>query len=1240
MPEELKTVRHSRVTLWVFFCFFFSGMAGLIYQVLWLRMIDKVIGSAPFAVATVLSVFMGGLALGSWLAGRYIDRIDSRRNLLSLYGKLEIAIGIYGLLLPLFILGVKPLYILVYDSLFLHSWAYRFFTFFGCSLLLIVPTTLMGATLPILCRFCVEDLGHIGRRTGRLYGINTFGAAAGAILCGFVLIAAFGVWGTLGTAVGINLLVGLLCIALARGSQPMAPAPVPRAETSDVFETLHAAHTDDRGVVTLALWIFAVSGFCAMAYEVFWTRLLGLIIGPTTYSFSLVVATFIIGLALGNILFGWLADRVKGAFGLLVVTQACGAILALLVSQFLGDSQFFFSKLIYTFQASFGGKILVQSIILFLVLIGPTIFLGATFPLVNRIYARSLPNIGRSIGTAYAMNTIGAILGSFVAGFILIPLLGKESGLRITAGIQIFLSLLAMAYMGFKAEKKIPAAATGLVMLCLGLLLLVSFPSWNHKALSRGWYYRFDTIKQHFGATSWSQSIWNGTSKISQQVTDSDVVFYGEGIGGFTTVEKWVNPTGTANYYLLNSGKTDATSHSDRLTQALSAHVPLLFHPNPQKVMVLGLASGMTAGEALLYPLQRLDVLEINEQVIKAAEIFAPYNNSCLTNPKTRMIVQDGRNHLELTKETYDVIISEPSNPWMAGLANLFTQDYFETVRGRLAENGIFIQWTNAYDMDWDSFSMIGRTFATVFPESLLVRTIGTSDFLLVGFAGEKNLDLGTARRNLPYALKSKNVTIRDPRVLFNLIVTEELGEFFGPGPLHTDNWPHLEFAAPKNIGRSSRTIEEKIRNDSRVSPETAAVVEGNRNIDTSLDYLELMTVASSPPFGDVDLKNAAPSQTGRYRDILEGYCSEEYVTDYDIFPGSDDRKACADLQLARIREHLSTHPEDSVAYYRLAMGLGVEGDFRGKIDALQTAISLKPFFYDAYMELGEALAAVGQYDEAAARLSEAARIDPDAAEAYNNLGNVYADQGKADEAISYFTRAFKIDPDFAQAYNNLGCVYAGLEDTDEAIYYFTKAIDIQPEYAAAHNNLGRVFAGQGRLEEALPHFLEAVRIEPGTAVFYNDAGLVQGQMDQMDASIEQFTEALRLDPNLVVADYNLGLALLNTGKVEEAIEHLTKAEASYPDDPEVHKILGFALGNLGRIDEAAEHLSKAIELDPDSAVTHDNLGIALLQLGRIEEAIEQFHEALDIDGSLEWALDHLKIAVEAREKARGRSAS
>jgi spermidine synthase len=1236
MPKRLKTTRLSTFSLLVLFCFFFSGIAGLVYQILWLRMIDKVIGSAPFAVATVLSVFMGGLALGSWLAGKYIDRIISRRNLLTLYGKVELAIGIYGLLFPFFIYMAKPIYVLAYNALFTHFLLYRIFAFFGCSFLLVVPTTLMGVTLPVLCRFYVENLGHIGARTGRLYGINTIGGAAGAVLCGFFLIAKFGVWGSLGTAVGINVLIGLLCIAMARGDKTLISEPMEHVKDSikpkGTIEQKEPIHTefvpvDDKLIITLALWIFGISGFCSMAYEVFWTRLLGLIIGPTTYSFSLVVSTFIVGLAIGNIIFGRLADRVKETFRLLVITQACAACLALLVSQFLGNSQFFFSKLIYTFQGNFEGKILVQSIVMFFVLVGPTIFLGATFPLVNRIYARSLPNLGKSVGTAYAMNTLGAILGSFTAGFIFIPLLGKENGLRVVAGLQVFTSLLALTYLILKTGERLRAAVTGFITLSMGLLLLINFPSWNHNILARGWYHQFKSFEKYFNTTSWFDAVWKGTSKFAKHVANIDVVFYGDGIGGFTTVVKWFSTTGRTNYTLLNSGKGDASSHGDRLTQALSAHIPLLFHPNPEKVMVIGLASGMTAGEALNYPVKQLDVLEINDQVIKAAEFFNPWNNNCLTNPKTRIIVQDGRNHLELTKEKYDVIISEPSNPWMAGLANLFTMDYFKTVKGRLSENGIFIQWFYSYEMDWSTFAMVGRTFAEVFPDGLLMKTL-SSDFLLVGFSGKKDLDLKVADKNMAYAGKSKNVTIRDPRVIFNLIVSEDLKGFFGPGPFHTDNWPRLEFAAPKNLDRMDNSIEQEIKKRSRLSIETKEIVESNKNIDLSLDRLELMTAdISSPPFNEFDLNKATQSQIKRYQNILKEYCSDEDVENYGIFPGADLQKQCAQFQAFKIQDRLASGHESSNAYYYLSRAFKVTGNTQEEINALQKAISLDPAFYDAYMELGIIFEAQGKPEEASRQFTEVLRLKPDSPEAYNNIGNIMAMQGKAAEAVNYYSRALQSSPDFVEAHNNIASVLKAQGKIEEAANHYSKALQIEPDNAETHKNFGRMLVEQGRFEDALTHFNKALKVDPGDADLYNYTGMVLGQQGQMSAAVDQFMEALKINPNHFLTHKNLGITFLKQGNAQEAFNHFVKASEIKPDDPEVHEMLGMILENQGHFKEAAGHYSEALKLNPDSAENHDNLGVALAQMGQIEEAISHFNKALEINSSYKTAREHLEIA-------------
>jgi spermidine synthase len=934
-----------------------------------------------------------------------------------------------------------------------------------------------------------------------------------------------------------------------------------------------------------------------------------------------------VGLALGNILFGWLGDRVKKPFRLLVITQACAAVLALLVSQFLGVSQFFFSKLLYILQADFGKTIFVQSIVLFLVLIGPTIFLGATFPLVNRIYARSLPDIGKSIGTAYAVNTVGAILGAFVAGFVFIPLLGKENGLRITTGLQLAVPLLAMAWLMLATGERIRAFTAALITLCLGAGLLAVFPSWNHHILSRGWYHRFETFDRYFDTTSWFDAVWNGASIFAGHVAGYDLVFYGDGIGGFTTVERWTDTIGRVNYTLSNNGKEDASSHGDRLTQALSSHIPLLFHPDPEKVMVLGLASGMTAGEVLHYPVEQLDVLEINDQVVKAAELFNPWNNHCLTDSRARIIVQDGRNHLELTSETYDVIISEPSNPWMAGMANLFTLEHFETVKRSLTEDGIFVQWIHSYAMDWSTFAMVGRTFAEVFPDGILMRTM-TSDFLLVGFSGGRNLEMGVAEKNIVYARRSGNITIRNPGVMFSLIVTEDLKRLFGDGPLHTDNRPRLEFAAPKNLGKSDPDIEKRLQEASRLSEQTKKMVASNGNIDASLDILELMTADSSPPFEDIDLDRASEAQKTRYLGILMDYCSGEVVSDYEMFPDDEYKIQCAELQLGDIREYLASGNEDSHAYYRLALALKIMGDTGTAIDALQKSIALDPDDYSTRMELGYILGTEGRLDDAAAQYSEALRINPGSAEAYHNLGVTFFQSGKPSGAIYNYYQALKFDPDSAKAHNNLGIVLAAQGRTDEAINHFDSALQIDTDYVEAQVNLGYQFAKQGRFEEALTHFFEVLEVDPKNAAVETSIGTILSRQGQVSEAITHFDAALGINQNHFPAHYYLGIELLKQGRNEEAAGHLIQAAELNPENPEIFKDLGITMGMMGRFEASAEYFSKALELEPDSAETHDNLGVTLAQMGRLNEAIRHFNKAIEIDSSLEAARSHLATAL------------
>ena len=862
--------------------FFLSGMTGLVYQITWMRLISQVIGGAPFAVAATLVVFMGGLGLGSYIAARTIDRFQGLR-LVRIYGVLELATGIYALGVPLLLILLRIPYGVLYNNLYEHILAYNFFIFAGTLLVLGVPTTCMGATLPILCKYSVARLSRLGSSAGLLYGINTFGAALGALLCGFWMINAMGVWGSMLAAVAVNCSIGVTCLALTpRGENDRSEGTIASREVKrNMGETPNVLYPPV--VLYCALAIFMVSGFCAMAYEVFWTKLLGLLIGPTTYSFTIVLVTFIAGLALGNLAFGRWADKTKDVPGLLIVSQTAAAFFALFVSQFFGNSQLFFAKLIHGFSDQFTAFFIIQALTLFGFMILPTFFLGATFPLVAKIYTRSLSTVGRSIGVAYTMNTIGAVLGSFCTGFILIPMLGKETGISFVIAFQMAVSLVAGLVL-VRKQGKIPRRAAVLAIIFIaGLTLCTFYPSWNRHILARGKYHRFEEaaeIAELAESTGWIRAAFSGAD-ILAALERGELVYYGDGIGGFTTVLKYHGPFGEAEYSMANSGKMDASSRGDMKTQTLLAHFPMLFATNPKNVMILGLASGITAGEVLHYPVQRIDVVDINDRVFEAARFFDPWNNNVLNDPRTRPIVQDGLAHLVLTKATYDVIISEPSNPWMAGQASLFTREFFEAAREKLTDDGIFVQWFHCYQMDWDTFALVGRTFADVFPDSLLVSCEPgglSGDFLFVGFKGGNGPDWKQARHNISYARHSHNIDLAYPELLYRMIVSENLDEVFGQGPMNRENRPLLEYAAPRLMYRNGDVhlaLLRRLLEDSRLSSDTRSHLRVLlESVDARIDYAAYALSVYSPFAGMVDLSRADRNQCERYRALLKEYVS------------------------------------------------------------------------------------------------------------------------------------------------------------------------------------------------------------------------------------------------------------------------------------------------------------------------------------------------------------------------------
>jgi spermidine synthase len=499
-------------------------------------------------------------------------------------------------------------------------------------------------------------------------------------------------------------------------------------------------------------------------------------------------------------------------------------------------------------------------------------------------------------------------------------------------------------------------------------------------------------------------------------------------------------------YALFNSGKADASSHGDRSTQALSAHIPLLFHPHAQNVMVLGLASGMTPGEMLLYPIQRLDIVEINDQVVSACrQFFQPWNNRCLSDPRTRMIIQDGRNHLALTRDSYDVIISEPSNPWMAGLANLYSLEFFQQAKVRLTADGLFAQWIQAYEMDWETFALLGRTFTAAFPRSALIK-VGPVDYLLLGFNNPHGkFDWSIAEKNIGFARRSTNVTFPGVGFLSQLILTEDLLKLFGPGRLHTDNRPFLEFSAPMMLSSGTLNIDRTVTDRNRLSPATRQMRAAGAPCQTLLDLVAFSASANVPMFNILPLERLEPDQQARYKQALTDYCGRVLVPSYGIFNDPGLKADCAALQAGAIRRQLAVDGTRPIDHYNLALALIAGGLRTEAIQSLRKAVALDHGNETAVTALGLLLAETGELDEATLRFAEAARLAPNKSDPLKYLGMVERRRGALDKAAAHLTAAVTLAPDDPVALGELGAACLQQGKTQEAIAYLTRALNVNP---------------------------------------------------------------------------------------------------------------------------------------------------------------------------------------------------
>ncbi|MCX7957944.1 MAG: fused MFS/spermidine synthase [Deltaproteobacteria bacterium] len=784
----------------IYICFFLSGMAGLIYQVVWSKYFNLFLGITSYSVAILLATFMGGLALGNHIFGKFADK---SKNPLRLYAYLELGIGITCALFPLYFDGLFNLYFTVAKGSIPNSPGNLLLKIAFSIITILLPTTLMGGTLPVMSKFIIKQISDVGAKVGLLYFLNTVGAILGTLIGGYFIIHTLGVDFSMQLSSFVNIAIGITTYYLSKNIT--GEFSVSQNDTEGIRDDAGHEITYPDYKVKIVLIMIGISGFVSMLYEVVWTRMLALIIGSAVQSFAIMLFTFITGIAAGSyIIHKVLSKRINHLLWFAIIELLIAISIIAVLPLYMRLPYYFniIGSSIPKTESMFLFYEVTKIIICFIVMFLPTLFIGMTLPIASHINTKSISNLGIGVGDTFSVNTLGNLLGSLFAGFLLLPVFGMENSMKTGIIINLLTGVVLLTITELKKAHKITLTIISVFI----SVFIVYYQFIDKEYIQRG-----------------SFRIRNRVAKTFEEFINNknreNLLFYKEGKGSLVSVTK--NKRGTL--ILRINGKPDASSEYDMPTQLWSGLLGVILHNNPEDIFVLGMGSGVTAGVAAINnEVKNVELLEVSKEVIEAGKLFKDVNFDVLNNRKVKVINSDGREYLRLNPDKkYDIIISEPSNPWIAGLASLFTIQYFEEVKSHLKDNGIFIQWFQAYETNDRIVNIMFNTIGNVFRYSYVFAP-ATLDFLIV--ASEKPLNLNKQRIYEKFsdpifssAIKDKNsIGIPDTIGEFasiNLIGEKRFRTYYGRGDnelvVNEDKFPIIEYEAPKAffIGRTSDII-------------------------------------------------------------------------------------------------------------------------------------------------------------------------------------------------------------------------------------------------------------------------------------------------------------------------------------------------------------------------------------------------------------------------------------------------
>jgi spermidine synthase len=1036
----------------LYLIFFLSGATGLVYEVIWVRLTGLVFGNTSHAISVVLGAFMAGLALGSWWLGRKADHVESP---LRFYGLLEIGIGISAALVPFVFRSLDTVYWALAPSLNNIPGGNGLLRFLTSFAILIVPTFLMGGTLPVLARFFTEAVQEVQRKVGVLYALNTFGAACGTLAAALFFVPYLGNTRSTFLIAALNILIGLSAILMSRRAALSGPVEPPVA----VFTESRGSTTSDR----LVLVSLAMSGFVSMVYEVAWSRALTAMIGSSTYAFSIMLVTFLVGIALGSsIAVKWRSAGLR-LLGLIQLGIAAGAVV------FLGGylvAPYILLGLLKALSYSFPAVMTSQFLLCASLMIFSTVCMGAALPVASQIYSNKLKVLGRSVGNIYSVNTLGAIAGSLAAGFVLVPLLGTER--TILAGLFVNSAVAALVLSAPGAERRPNLAKWA----ALGLLIVATLSMrggvfWAKEMLDRGILVYARSFEER------------PQLRISENYQDTDVVYFKDGSNATISVRKGEDYVG-----LRTNGKVDASNKADMITQLMIGYLPVLYHPSPRSTMIIGYGGGITVGAVTAFKeVEEIDCLEIEDAVIGAAPEFAEFNRKSYENPKVRIVYDDARNYMNVTRKQYDVIISEPSNPWIAGVASLFTSEFYERAAQVLKPDGVFAQWIQLYELDPEDLRMILREFQEKFPHVSV--WVSSGDLIVIGTRQPQHLNLSRwvqLAADDPRLVREMRDYLKIPRaeglLAYYVMGSDTVQKFSANAGHNSDDLPLLEFHAPRQLFRETRTLNVNLLYENK----DGLIPEGTEPENPERVYSSLIE-----PFLDMERPNLASQALGFLSQTPRSNDSSLHLARAHIaYDRGDLQTSNSELtQAAAI-----VNPGDPlIASIEEMRGLIKEkfGDAGGAIEHYKASVEAEPERELPLKRLSELYAIQKDYVNGAMWMERYIATSPLAlGHQYGILGDYYLAAQDSENAIKALRKGLEVDAYSFWARYRWAQLHEEQKDLKQAALQYEAALrygfDREPEL---YVRLAKVYQAEGRTSDALKLIRTGMRIFPTNPDLY-----------------------------------------------------------------------------------------------------------------------------------------------------------